>query len=579
VQGSKSVLFASGLALCALCSLSHTARAQQSLFVGQLGGAELKVDGQLGEWRGVRFKSLGESDDCSVEYAFGYDARALYVGARVHDDEFVRSARPSPREDALVLTLLMPRASGRAQPIEVWLFAGVPGKQAAVAALALGGAQPERTPGVTLVEGPLPGGADGYVLEASVPWSVLPGADEFPLARGALRLHDVDGEAGSRAHELASARSERGAELPPVLFEGGPNAAIDDFLRAKSLGRENVRYDLLGDVMGDARLERVVVAGTNAVAAGPEIEGGLGFHYQELPVAMSTGVRAAELRDLNADGKAELLLRLRLENDPDARELPYVLDWTAGRPRRATELEEQIIKTEAPPPSARAAQPAPARQAEQAREPEPERVVHQQPPGAAALIAAFRKDRAIDPALKPRFVQHANVAEDARIESLLLFGKDVLVIGKGYRGGSGYFYYSLPVSDAADVQRMFTGDVTGDGRRELFVRFKQRIDDVQREILIAYSFNDEGAQPIAAIEVRRAQGEASVGNVVALVPDAGHWALRITAGNAHGWNARSYPFVSESIDDYAPLLLPWKDGATRYRYDGDRLVPSAERPR
>ena len=115
--------------------------------------------------------------------------------------------------------------------------------------------------------------------------------------------------------------------------------------------------------------------------------------------------------------------------------------------------------------------------------------------------------------------------------------------------------------------------------RELFVRFKQLIGDVQREILLGYTFVGDGVQPVVAVEVRRTQAGRSVGNVVALVPHAGHWALRITPGRAHGWDARSYPFVPESSDDYAPLLLPWKDGAMLYRYDGQQLVPAPQRAR
>jgi hypothetical protein len=207
----------------------------------------------------------------------------------------------------------------------------------------------------------------------------------------------------------------------------------------------------------------------------------------------------------------------------------------------------------------------------------PEPVVHRKPPGADELVAEFRRARGIESGRAPRFVQHANVAEDARIESLMLFGKDLLVIGKGYRGGTGYFFYGLPVHDASDVLRMFTGDVTGDGRRELFVRVRERIADVQREILLGYTFTDTGVSEVVNIEVRRAQGTASVGNVVALVPSSGHYALRIEAGKPQGWSAANYPFTAESLDAHAPLLLPWAERVKLYRFDGQRLVAAGER--
>jgi hypothetical protein len=79
-------------------------------------------------------------------------------------------------------------------------------------------------------------------------------------------------------------------------------------------------------------------------------------------------------------------------------------------------------------------------------------------------------------------------------------------------------------------------------------------------------------QPILATEVRRARGADAVGNIVALVPRRGHWALRIAPGRSRGWDARSYPFVAESTDSYGPLLLPWNDSVTTFRWDGTRLA-------
>jgi hypothetical protein len=639
--------------LCAVlvCAWTSAARAQRALSAIAVGSAPPRIDGALGDWRGVTFRTIGDDAEGSLDYALGYDAQALYFGARVYDDALVRSREASPREDALVLTLAMPRPSGAPASSEVWLFAGIPGAQAASAAIGAAGARPARSTAVTIVEGPLPAGKVGYALEARVPWSALEGGAEFLLSRAALRMHDVDGKPGTRPTVHASARAERPSALPPLLCEAGPNAAIDGFLRAKGLSQDSVRHDLFGDAGGDARLERVVLAGTFAVIAGAQVEAGAGYRFHDLPVTMASSVRSAELRDLTGDGKTELLVRLRQQNELGARELFQVIELSGDKPRLlfAAELQKETehgavaaeldlgraqdgkppaielrigsargldarsyreqrapgvepillpwgeierrvyrwdgarfaVTEERPNRAARAASPAggaavgrtisaaPARVANAAR------TVHRQPPGADELVAAFREARGIDPAIKPRFVQHANVAEDGRIESLMLFGKDLLVIGKGYRGGTGYFYYSLPVGEAADIQRVFTGDVTGDRRRELFVRFKQRIGDVEREILLGYTFSGQGVEPIVSVEVRRAQGERSVGNVVALVPAAGHWALRVTPGKARAWDARSYPFVAESSDGYGPLLLPWKDAPVQYHFDGQTLIAGA----
>jgi hypothetical protein len=640
--------------ICALASGldAHEAHAQRALQATALAPNAVRIDGDLGDFRGLRFAELGDDKSGSLSYALGADDQALYLAARVHDDDFVRGPAVSPQQDALVLTFWLPSPGG-GRASEVWLYAGVPGQQASVAEIGPPGGSASPSKQVSVVEGPLAKGK-GYVLEARVPWSALPGGQNRALARAALRLHDVDGKAGTRATVVASASAARPVQLPELLLEGGPNASVRAFLAHKQLADSSVRHDLIGQVAGDARLERVVVAGTFVLVAGSDLDAAAGYHFMDLPVTSAADVLAAELRDLTGDGRNELVLRLEQRDELGTRELVDVLALAPGRPRvlfaavlgRRTEQGSVEAKlafepaaggkpaalalaigsargldassyAERPPagieplmtpwgavarrvyrwdgkrfavaseqlnpdaakstsPSAGAgpsasAQP-PSSSVPRQRASGAESVVHAEPPGMDQLVAAFRADRAIERSLRARFVQHANVAEDKRIESLMLFGKDLLVIGKGFRDGTGYFYFGLPVQDGSDVQRLFTADVTGDGRRELFVRHKQRIGDVQRELLLVYRFDAQGIAPLLRVEVRRAQASASVGNVVDIVRDGKHWALRISPGAARSWDASNYPFVTDASDEYAPLLLPWRDRAVRYRFDGAALV-------
>jgi hypothetical protein len=560
VRGAPSGRARAALVMTMLsCGATPIARAQQALVLRPLGTSSIRIDGDVREWLGARWERVGNAADGSLQYTLAFDAQAVYVGARVLDDQLVRTSHPSPAEDAIVLTFAMPRAAAPPLTTEVWLYAGIPGKQAAQAALGSAPGRLTTSTAITIAEGPWPG-KRGYVLEARIPWSAIAGSDERAFGRAAIALHDVDGKPGARATTLCSAPS--GAAPPPMLAGDGGNAAIASFLHAKELDSD-VRYDLLGDVSGDARLERVVLAGTFAVVAGPEIKvaGGEGYGFLDLPVPLSSDVLGAELRDATGDHKADLVVRLRQE--PDA---PRIYRWDGMRWAAIAA------------PRTRAQEPVAARvAAAPARAPEPERVVQPAPPGADELIAAFRQARGIEPSLRPRFVQHVNVAGDERLESLMLFGKDLLVIGKGYRGGTGYFFSALPVRDAADISRMFTADLSGDGRCTLFVRFVQVIGDVRREILLAYRLTEQGMTQLLAVEVRREQGSSNIANAVELVPDRGHQALRISPGSASGWDERSYPFVADSGDGYGPLLLPWKDRALRYRLEGERLVGEAGR--
>jgi hypothetical protein len=638
MSSGRSVLLGLGIVLCAV---GH-ASAERALEVRALGKVALRIDGDLREWRGARFASLGEGADAAIEYALAYDADALYVGARVTDDDLVRTAQPSPAEDAVVLTLAVPGEGASAARGEVWLYAGVAGKQRAQAAIGSGRAQPKLASAIAIAEGPL-AGRGGYVLEARVPWAAIPGGRDAQVARASLALHDVDGKPGASAATLATAS---GAELPPLLIEGGPHAAVAAFLRAKDLTDLNVRYDFTADALGDARLERVVLAGTFAVVAGPDMQAGNGFNYMELSIGSADALRDARVQDLTGDGKAELLVRVHQPTDFGARDLFQVIGLSQGQPRPLLTIETRrenqsgyvasdlrvgrAAAGNAAPIEARAGAARGIDAASDAQQTSPgieplltpwgqwsRRVyrwdgarfavaeqdenraakqaaaaqaraaasnsaasaggatAHAAPPGADELIAAFRASRSIDPSLRASFTQHANFAEDAALESLQILGTDVLLIGKGYRGGTGYFYFSLPVHDAADIEHVFTGDVTGDGRRDLFVRARQTIGDVQRDILLGYTFTDAGIAPILAVEVRRAQGENSVGTRVGFAVQGGRRTLRISAGRAAGWDASSYPFEAGSRDAYEPLLLPWSERARAYRFEDGRLVSDA----
>src|SRR4051794_21718791 len=108
----KSARWVFAAALCA-SAIPSAALADQPLEARALGSVALRIDGDLRDWRGVRFASLGDDDGGSMQYALGFDAEALYVGARVSDDDVVRSAQASTDEDAVVLTLALPQADGR----------------------------------------------------------------------------------------------------------------------------------------------------------------------------------------------------------------------------------------------------------------------------------------------------------------------------------------------------------------------------------------------------------------------------------------------------------------------------------
>lgn len=626
------------LSFFALGLLPSAVLADGALRVLRAKPKDIRIDGALREW-GSPPQRLAIDGGASLEYWLAFDGAALYLAARIDDPSPVRTGRPGPKEDGLLLRLAVPDRRGRHRTTDISLYAGVVGSIASVAKVTPGAAAE-----VQVVEGPADGGA--LALEARIPLAAIAGGQNIHLARGALWLQDVGRRGGRPRRAKSASGTGRAAELPMLRLQGAATEALAALRVQHDVPPGEARHRFVGDVCGDARLEQVAVHGRLLVLLASDGK----LTYRELSVMGAGDVRGATFRDLTGDGRAELMLTLRQRNAQGERLLARVFDFASGTPepvwavetRKETadgyvesQLRVRADKRGGPPwivlgagaaeglgPDNYVERPAADLQPMLlpwgavrrrsyafgngafrvvAEEQNPDYVAQQRtaqggtpqgtmraaprssrrsrsggpppPAGNAALIAAFRQAQAVDPELDARFVRTVNVAEDRRPETLLVLDRHLLVVGDGYRGGRGYFYFELPAQTPADVLRVFTGDVTGDGRRELFVRVRRRTGEVQRELLLGYTFEGEAMRRILQAEVRRAAGTASVGNLVRLEPDGRHWALRILPGRARVWSADSYPFAPDPQGDHQPLLLPWQADAVRYRYDGQQLQP------
>lgn len=601
-----------------------------------LDASGVRIDGSLGDWRGLRMRSLGSGANGSMKYALGYDDAALYLAAQVLDDALVRTPSPGRGEDAVVITLVIPTDSGT-RVVELWLFPGVVGEQGAASLMGTPGGGLSSIAGVQVVEGPLERGT-GYVLEARVPWASVPGGDQWVGGAGSITLHDVD--RGGRSNDISSARFDPAhpESLPRLAPSGIAAATLESYMSSRGLSTAP-RFDLRGDVAGDRRHERVAIVDTTVVVLGPGFRNGTSYSFAPLPVVRSSDVVSAELKDATGDGKAELLVIARQQNDLGARDVLLVFDFVTDQPRRifAIDVRKQVregevsvtlqvkpAKRNKPPTiqvsvgTARGVNAGNFRVANEAgTEPlllpwgEVSERVYQwdgsrfvvasqkdnanhvaeasastpqvasvfvapeepaAPPGVDDLIDAFRKAQRIARNVEPRLKRNANVAEDERVEQLMLFDKSLLVIGPGYRDGRGFFFYELPVNNADDIQRVFAADVTGDGRAEIFVRVRQWIGDVKRELLYVHQLEGNELKQLLVTEVRRAHEDNAVGNIVRLRWHGPQATLVIYPGHAQGWSQANYPYVTDTSDGTDALLLPWSDTMVTYRFDAGRLV-------
>ncbi len=615
-------------------ALAPTAGAQVRLH--ELAEGAIRVDGMLRDWRGLRRVRVGRGRDASMEFVLGYDERGLYVAASVRDERFVRTPRFGPNEDAIVVTLAMPvRRRWRAS--EFWLYAGVEGRSAGAVRMGPLRGRTRPVAGARVVEART---ADGYDLEAFVPWRQIPGGRRFDRgARVAVRLRDVDSEARPRVENEPATKPvdprhlDRLDELRPT---GGQYAVLQRFLQSRDMPGARPRYDLSGQLCGDRRPERVVQVGRYVVVLGPGYRDGRGFDYTELPVQSSSDVLGARLRDFTGDGRKELFLRLRQRDARGTRDLwqLFAFDCEAIRPLWALEVRKETAAghvearvhvrgggrgapptievvagraeglgpddyAEAPatdaepillpwgPILARSYRwdgrrfavvserpnPSPHRPAATHRSAETQRAEAAAPRAVAVseLLAAVRRERGIGRRVRPRFVADVNVAGDRRPEHLEVLGKALVVVGPGFRGGNGFFYYEVQVERPEDLLRVETADLTGDGRAEILVYVRQPIGEVRRTLLMVHRFTAEGRfERILAAEVARTRGEDEVRNEVRVRRGR----LEIRPGRARGFGPERWPWADagggEGIE---PLLLPWRDRPRRYRWRGGRLVP------
>lgn len=269
-------------------------------------------------------------------------------------------------------------------------------------------------------------------------------------------------------------------------------------------------------------------------------------------------------------GDAEGLTPETFRESPSTDAQSILLPWGEHRSRTYQwDGERFAVVRERPNPNHREAEP----QRTTRRQPrETPRETRRQPRrGAAAmraLVSGVRADKNIPARIRPRFVWDRNVEGDRTPERIAVLGDALVVVGPAFRDGQGYFYYQLPVEGQADIRRVTTADLDGDGRHEILIRVRQDLGEVQRDVLLVHRFAGDAFPRLLAVEVERRQGDRVLRNDLR----AGRRGLIIRPGEADGWSADNWPWSDEPAGDgIVPILKPWSDRPVRYRLRNGRL--------
>jgi hypothetical protein len=202
---------------------------------------------------------------------------------------------------------------------------------------------------------------------------------------------------------------------------------------------------------------------------------------------------------------------------------------------------------------------------------------------SAQVLEQYRRDRGVSPSSAPKTDLMVQVAGDDRPERVLLFGRDIVVLGPGFKDGTGYTFLTLQqFSDASDIRDMSARDLTGDGDADLVVRGVRRQSagktSVEVEMMFVYQVKDDAITRVFGIETAREHKGRRVQGLVQFIPAPGGRSFDILAapGRASGWTAKSYPWSQDQPSDSSsiePLLLPWGGiGSVRYSWNGSQFV-------
>lgn len=533
--------------------IAQVTSADDSLLIHE-GAGPIRIDGVLREWNGVQRMALGRGGDAELSFAFSFDSDAIYFGAEVRDERFIRSAQYRESEDVIVVSLAPDGCDAK----EFWLYAGVPGRIAGKINVKSSRGTVASAEGLQLVEAPRERGG-GYTLEAKLPIAALGCGDAWKSGRVAVVLRDVDSEArpvverelSTGPHSLAAP-----SEWLAVMVPGGQNAALRDCLAAEDLEAAPRTLDLRADLDRDGKPERLVGARSSLCVVGGSIAG-------YAVIRTSEPIRSLEL------GPPWLVHTVA---DGERPATPTAITEWNDRTGRRLELHNGRLQLYVPsaPRTENASSPSgPARENASSRvegTSEQPGVVTASEPTAGPL--AVRARRGLD-----AFLAHANLnaadvgtrKEFRDVSAWTVAGRYLVVIGPGVGGGGRGLELGFVYLELAGLARDFdVADLDRDGAPEfgLSVRTTRSTTDGEAfEVTTAlcYSLVSGQLQRRFAAEVEVRQGDKAIRNNLVRAPVG----LRFEA-QSMGWTRADFPFQWIATEGIFPIAFPWDVSGGRY---------------
>jgi hypothetical protein len=618
------------LGVAALVWAGAAAAEQKPMTADLVDGSKMRIDGLLHDWSGTPIdlnQAVKGSSRARVSAMLGYDETTLYVGLEIKDDKLVR-------DDAATLMLAFPARDRSYSSYEVKLVPGQPGKTAG--SVKVNGASPG---GAKIVEAPMEG---GLTVEASIPWAAFKAAARVRVGlRAELRYADygapgqlrgvVGTPGGASASSWPRLLTEPEQALKSNLLDAKDlkkadffalgDVAGDSMLEAVAIyggfltvvgphyreGKQFYFGDLsvpdashitrfeLRDADGDGK-DDIILQKRDGGEKYREIFEIRRVGSDEVPVP----VFQHEVGIVTGDGKITNQVELKPEGrglavvisrgeaegfdeatyrEPRQGQIPNALfPWDAVESRtfqfsgsRFEATKETKGKAHKGPKKS-GARPAPEGPPSPPppRAPNPDELKDQ-------VYALYKKEHKVGKGT-PRFDFVTDVAGDTALERVLVHGKDIVVFGPGFRGGTSYACITVGVADPKDIVDVTSHDLTGDGKAEVIVRAVLHVkapkefgeEPVDRYALYIYRVGDDGIARVFAAETGRSMGGNRILAAVALRPAAHGYTIELLPGRAVGWDKKSYPFPPETglQGGIEALVLPWTTPKRTYAWSG-----------
>jgi hypothetical protein len=591
---------------------------------------KVKLDGVLDEWPAPAKATTTThgATKSSLKISLQYDDAKLYVGADVTDASFQAG------KDHVQLVFAVPTAGGSYAAYDLAFYAGKPGETSGSVRYAGRGG----VAGAKIVEAP--SGA-GYSFEATIPWASLP---ELRTTRvgvhGFAAYVDGDGTIATGPGDAQHPRDMAWIPSEPEL------SLIEQMLAPKGLTKRAPDFELVADLTGDGMRERVAVWETYLTICGTSYLGGTGYFFRDLSgqlvkveardvtgrgradvivrrkqsvgsaereylevlSAMSAteepkitfaheiAVRQSEHRIDNAVRMARGEIDVTVEptttwdalsyREPIASDVePILFPWGGVKAQtykfdgtRFTKAKEVTQREQVPSAPAGA---SPERPPPHPAEP-PTPKVSRGGDLSAQVLEAYRKDRGVGADVAPTADLKVHVAGDGRPERVVLLGKDIVVFGPGFKGGTGYAFLTLSqFADASDVKDLSARDLTGKGAADLVVRGVRHVQSdtgtVDVDVMFVYEVRPDAIARVFGIETARELGGKRVQGLVQFIPSPGGKSFDILSapGRATGWTEKTYPWAQDQpgSGQLEPLLLPWGGiHDVRYSWNGSSFA-------